>query len=162
MPNPMHTDRPQAGHALVITRVLDAPPDLVFEAWTSADHLQRWWYPRQDGRDFVCTSFEMDFRVGGAYRYSIRSPQGQDYPAHGTYLEIAPGRRLVFTFQWDGPASPQTLIAVDFEALAGARTRLTFTQEAFADAADRDSHESGWSDVLDRLAEALAVREKRA
>jgi uncharacterized protein YndB with AHSA1/START domain len=130
----------------------------VWEAWTSAEHARRWWYPRQDGRDFACVAFAMDFRVGGTYRYCIRSPQGQDNCAHGVYREIVPQRRLVFTFQWEWApkASDETLVTVTFEPHGAAGTRLTFTQAPFADAALRDGHEGGWGAVLDRLAEDLA------
>ncbi len=144
--------------SLTIVRVLDAPPALVYEAWTRAEHARRWWYPRQGGLDFACVDFTMDFRVGGAYRYCIRSPQGQDTWAHGSYREIVANRRLVFTFQWEWTPQPsdETLIAVTFDPHGRGGTRLTFTQSPFHDAAMRDGHEAGWGAVLDRLAEDTA------
>lgn len=144
-----------ATHVLEIVRTLDAPPALVFEAWTSAEHAQHWWYPRQDSEDFRCVSFEMDFRVGGAWRYCIRSPKGVDTWAHGTYREIVPGKRLVFSFQWEwgSQPSPDTIITVSFEPEGRDRTRLTFRQEAFASSDMRDAHAGGWGAVLDRLGE---------
>ena len=144
--------------SLTIVRTLDAPPELVFEAWTSAEHARRWWYPRQGGQDFACVAFVMDFRVGGAYRYCIRSPEGQETWAHGTFREIVANRRLEFTFQWEWSpqVSDETLIAVTFEPQGRAGTRLTFTQAPFASAAMRDGHEGGWGAVLDRLAEDIA------
>ncbi len=149
-----------AAHALEIVRVLDAPPELVFEAWSSAEHAQRWWYPRENGRDFACTSFTMDFRVGGEYRYCIRSPQGVDTWARGVYREIVPGRRLVFTFQWEWAPepSPETIITVSFDDAGADGTRLTFRQAPFDSEAMRDGHTLGWGAVLDRLAEAVAKR----
>ena len=143
--------------SLTIVRTLDAPPELVFEVWTTAEHARRWWYPRQGGKDFACVAFEMDFRVGGAYRYCIRSPQGQDTWAHGTFREIVPNRRLEFTFQWEWAprVSDETLIAVTFEPQGHAGTRLTFTQTPFASVEMRDGHEGGWGAVLDRLAENI-------
>ena len=145
-------------HVLVIERTLDAPPELVFEAWSSAEHAQRWWYPRQNGQDFACTSFEMDFRVGGAYRYCIRSPKGIDTWAHGVYRQIEPAKRLVFSFQWEWSPqpSPDTLITVTFDDAGKGKTRLTFRQEAFESEAMRDAHEQGWGAVLDRLGETMA------
>ena len=144
--------------SLTIVRTLDAPPELVYEAWTSAEHAQRWWYPRQGGKDFACTAFAMDFRVGGAYRYCIRSPAGQDTWAHGVYREIVPDRRLQFTFQWEWAPQPSddTLVTVTFEAQGDAGTRLTFRQEPFTSEAMRDGHTQGWGAVLDRLAEDVA------
>jgi len=152
----MNRDHPP--FALEITRVLGAPPDIVFEAWTSAEHARHWWYPRQGGRDFECLDFTMDFRAGGAYRYCIRSPEGHESWAHGVYREIVPGRRLVFTFRWESTPTPfeETLITVTFEPEGTDATRLVFRQEPFADAAMRDSHEGGWGAVLDHLAAHVA------
>jgi uncharacterized protein YndB with AHSA1/START domain len=146
-------------HALEIVRVLGAPPEIVFEAWSSAKHARRWWYPRQGGRDFECAAFEMDFRTGGAYRYCIRSPEGQETWAHGVYREIVPPHRLVFTFQWEWQPRPseETLITVSFAPAGPEATRLTFRQEPFTDRALRDGHEAGWGAVLDHLAAIVAA-----
>jgi len=158
------TDRPtaHAAYALEIVRTLDAPAKLVFEAWSSAEHARRWWYPRQNGRDYICMSFEMDFRVGGAYRYCIRSPKGVDTWAHGVYREIVPAKRLVFTFQWEAEPSPETIITVTFDDEKNGKTRLTFRQEPFSSESMRDGHELGWGSVLDRLGEDLARKGVRA
>ena len=144
--------------SLTIVRTLDAPPELVFECWTSAEHARHWWYPRQGGRDFANVAFEMDFRVGGTYRYCIRSPEGQDTWAHGVFREIETNRRLVFTFQWEWTPEPsdETLITVTIEPHGQAGTRLSFTQSPFDSAQMRDGHEAGWGQVLDRLAEDVA------
>ncbi len=144
--------------SLTLIRSLDAPPELVFEAWTSAEHARRWWYPRQHGKDFACIAFEMDFRIGGAYRYCIRSPGGQETWANGRFREIVPNRRLEFTFQWEWTpeASDETLIAVTFEPQGRAGTTLTFTQSPFNSVEMRAGHEGGWGAVLDRLAEHVA------
>ena len=144
--------------SLTLVRTLDAPPELVFEAGTSAEHARRWWYPRQGGQDFACTAFEMDFRVGGAYRYCIRSPEGQETWAHGRFREIAINRRLEFTFQWEWAPEPsdETLITVTFEPRGRAGTTLTFTQAPFPSAQMRDGHAAGWGAVLDRLAGNVA------
>ncbi len=150
--------RTSADLSLTIVRTLDAPPELVYEAWTSAEHARRWWYPRQGGKDFACTAFTMDFRAGGAYRYCIRSPEGQETWAHGAFREIVPNRRLEFTFQWEWApeASDETLITVTFEQQGKAGTRLTFTQSPFTSEEMRDGHTAGWGAVLDRLAEDIA------
>ena len=148
--------------SLTIVRMLDAPPELVFEAWTSAEHARRWWYPRQGGTDFACVAFAMDFRVGGDYRYCIRSPQGQETWAHGSFREIVQNRRLEFTFLWEWTPEPsdETLITVTFEPHGKAGTRLSFTQAPFASEDMRDGHEAGWGAVLDRLAEDVARTSK--
>jgi uncharacterized protein YndB with AHSA1/START domain len=140
--------------ALVITRVVDASPATAFSLWGKAEYAKRWWQPR----GFTTPAFEMDFRVGGTYRYCIRS-RGKDSWAHGTYREIIAPERLVFTFQWesgDAAHDAETLITVTFEPQAG-KTLITFRQEPFKSLADRDSHAEGWSEVLERLGEVLAT-----
>ena len=101
----------------------------------------------------------MDCRVGGVYRYCIRSPGGADTWAHGVFREIrrgAPALQMTFQWEWAPTPSDETLITVTFEPQGTAGTRLTFRQEPFASAELRDGHEAGWGAVLDRLAEALA------
>jgi len=139
----------QSGQVLSLARVFDAPPELVFRLWSDPKLAQQWWRP--DG--YTTPFFEMDFRVGGAYRYAIRK-DGQDGWAHGIYQEISAPSRLVFSFQWDsGDAAHDalTLVTVTFQAQAG-KTLLTFRQEPFASVERRDGHAIGWGQVLDRLA----------
>lgn len=146
--------------ALVVNRVFDAPPAIVFSLWSDPDHVRQWWHPN----DFTTPTFEMDFRVGGAYRYCIRT-QGKDHWAHGTYRDIDAPKRLVFTFQWQS-GNPvhdgETLITIDFAPERGDRTLVTFRQEPFASAEARDSHAGGWGQVLDSFgAFVVAQRETR-
>ena len=142
-----------AERALVITRVLDAPRELVFKVWTQPEHLVRWWGPK----DFTAPHLKMDVRPGGSYRANIRSPDGTDYWMRGVYREVVPPERLVFTFAWeeDGERGLDTLVTVTF-ADQGGKTRLTFQQGVFKSVADRDSHQDGWSQCLDRFATYLA------
>jgi len=141
-----------AGAALEITRVFDAPRDLVFSLWSNPEHVKRWWYPR----GFTAPAFEMDFREGGRYRYCIRKGTTDSW-AEGIYREIRAPERLVFTFRWDsGDAAhdADTLVTVTFKA-QGDKTLLTFRQEAFASLERRDAHAIGWGQVLDSLAELI-------
>jgi uncharacterized protein YndB with AHSA1/START domain len=142
-----------AQRELVITRLLDAPRELVFKVWTQPEHLVRWWGPK----DFTAPHLKMDVRVGGAYRANIRSPEGTDYWMRGVYREVTPPERLVFTFAWeeDGERGLDTLVTVTF-ADQGGKTRLTFRQAPFQSDAERDSHHGGWSECFDRLAGYLA------
>lgn len=139
---------------LVITRVLDAPRRLVFKVWTQPEHLVRWWGPR----DFTTPSCQMEARPGGTYRICIRSREGTAYWMRGVYREVVEPERLVFTFAWEdesGAPGHETLVTVTF-AEAGDKTRLTFHQAVFETVADRDSHQEGWSECLDRLESYLA------
>ena len=140
--------------ALVIRRVFDAPPQTVFRLWSDPARVKEWWHPK----DFTTPTFEMDFRRGGAYRYSIRSAEHHGW-AHGVYREIDPPNRLVMTFQWDtgDTAHDQpTLVTITFEAEGEGKTLLTFRQEPFTSEAERQSHTAGWRQVLDAFAQALA------
>lgn len=145
------TSPAKAEYALEITRRFDAPPSLVFRAWTSKEHLLRWWGPK----DFTATSEKLEFREGGAYRHRIHGPDGKSYGMSGIYREIVEPERIVFTFAWDD--EPETLVTVTISP-EGSGARLTFRQEPFADAATRDSHESGWGECLDRLVVDMAGR----
>ncbi len=80
-----------ADREVVITRVLDAPRELVWEAWTNPKHIVNWWGP--DG--FTTTIEKMDFRVGGEWRYMMVGPDGTRYPNHMVYKEITPPSKLV-------------------------------------------------------------------
>lgn len=143
------TNTAKAEYALEITRSFDAPPALVFMAWTSKEHLLRWWGPK----DFTATSEKLDFREDGAYRHAIHAPDGKSYGMSGVYREIVEPERMVFTFAWDD--GPETLITVDIKA-EGNGTKLTFRQESFLSHEERDSHESGWGECLDRLVAEMA------
>lgn len=77
---------------IVLTRLIDAPRALVFEAWTSIEHLSQWFGP--DG--FTTTTLSMDFRVGGSWKYFMHGPDGTEYPNLVTYTEIVPNERIAF------------------------------------------------------------------
>jgi len=151
---------------LVITRVLDAPRRLVFEAWTRPEHMMRWFGPKGFTTPF-CT---IDFRVGGAFRYCMRSPEGRDYWGIGIYREIAIPERIVYTDAFTdtegNPVPPshygmssshpaETLVTLTFEEQDG-KTKLTLRHGIPETVTERDGTQQGWNEVLDRLAEDLA------
>ena len=139
---------------LVITRVFDAPPRLVFKAWTEAERLVCWWGPK----GFTMPSCKMDVRPGGAFRVCMRSPEGTDHWLQGVYCEIVEPERLVFTWAWEdaeGKPGHETLVTVNF-AEHGAKTRLTLHHAVFESVNARNEHQSGWVSCLDRFAEYLA------
>jgi len=134
---------------LVITRVIDAPRRLVFKAWTQPEHIARWWGPQ----GFATIHCEMDVRVGGTYRFGMRSPQGTDHWKRGVYREIVEPERIVFTFAWedaDGNRGHQLLTTVTF-AEQGTKTRLTLRQATFETSEGRDDPRHR----LDKLLRAL-------
>jgi uncharacterized protein YndB with AHSA1/START domain len=107
---------------IVITRVFRAPPKLVFEAWTKAEHIRRWWAPKLRGEMMECTS---DLRVGGAFRYQMRPKQGPPFAFSGKYLEIDAPNRLVYSMVYEPAAEAGEMrVTVTFEA-HGDQTLLT-------------------------------------
>jgi len=152
-PSPRGTASPEAPaeRVLVITRILDAPRELVFKVWTQPEHLVRWWGPT----GFTLPVCKAEFRPGGAYRYVMRSPEGTDHRLVGVFREIAAPERLAFTFAWEdeaGKLGPETLVTITLEE-HGAKTKLTLHQAVFESVTARDLHGDGWSEALDCLAE---------
>jgi uncharacterized protein YndB with AHSA1/START domain len=140
---------------LLIVRRFDAPASLVFALWSDAAHMRRWLGPVR----YTCSDVEIDFRIGGAWRAVIVSPEGLENPMGGVYREIVPERRLVFTFAWDndGPsAGVDMLVTITFEERDG-QTVQTFHQTPFADAERRDNHIRGWTSSFDKLEACLAT-----
>jgi uncharacterized protein YndB with AHSA1/START domain len=139
---------------LVLSRVFDAPRALVFKVWTQPEHLARWWGPR----DYTVISYKADVRVDGAFRFGVRSPENTEHWAHGTYREIVPPERLVFTTAWeypDGSPKHETVVTLTF-AEQGEKTKLTLKQTQFESVTSRDLHRGGWSSTFDLLEEYLA------
>ena len=144
-----------AKRELVITRTLDAPPRLVFKAWTQPEHLARWWGPR----GYTLISYKADVRPGGSFRFGTRSPENTEHWAHGTYREVVPPERLVFTTAWEHPdRSPkhETVVTLTF-AEQGGKTKLTLKQTLFESVTSRDLHRGGWSSSFDLLEDYLAT-----
>jgi uncharacterized protein YndB with AHSA1/START domain len=102
----------KSGRELVTTRTFNGPARIVFEAWTRPDLFKRWWVPKSMG--MTLRSCEMDVRVGGKYRLEFE-PEGMAF--FGTYLEVTPPSRLVWTNEESGEAGPVT--TVTFEEKSG-------------------------------------------
>ena len=151
----MNAPSPKGEIALTITRVFNAPRDLVFKVWTTPEHLARWWGPK----DFTVPNVTADFLEGGTWRTCIRSPEGRDYWAHGSYREIVPLSRIAFTFTWEEDEAMDTLVTVTFEEVTGG-TRLTFHQAPFPSVESRDSHMEGWGECMDRLVAYVAAQKE--
>lgn len=146
-----------AGPELHMTRVFDAPRDLVYRAWAEPERMARWAGPE----GFTATFCELDARPGGAWRLGMRSPEGEEHRQGGVVREVVPPERLVFTFAWEeanGTPGHETLITLTFaeHGAAGAQTLFTFHQAPFESNASRDGHEGGWDSTFDELAAYLA------
>ena len=141
--------------AIRIERRFSAPAQAVFEAWTSAEMLRRWYPP---GADWETPVAEVDLRVGGKLRLVMRSPAGEEFGGGGQYREITPPRRLVFTWTWDhadAGRGPQ-LVEVDFTEHPDDTTTVVLTNRGLRDEATRESHREGWEGSFDNLDAALA------
>ncbi len=142
--------------ALTLTRLFDAPRDLVWAAFTRHDMLMAWWGPVPH----PATVVDMDVRVGGTWRNCLQSPDGKETLwQNGVYTEVTPPSRLAFTFTWeDGESADANEVIIDFEDVGG-QTRLTLHQTPFRTEPSRDGHGFGWNSSFDRLAEHLKTKD---
>jgi uncharacterized protein YndB with AHSA1/START domain len=150
---------------LVIVRVFDAPRERVWKAWTDPELVKRWWGPQY----FTAPIAKSDLRVGGAYLYCMRSPDGRDYWSTGVYREIVAPERIVATdcfadehgnvvpatyygLSSDFPA--ELLLTVTFEEQGG-KTTLTLRHAGIPAGADEANTRAGWNGSLDKLAQVV-------
>lgn len=135
--------------SLELRRRLAASPERVFRAWTEPELVRQWWRMSEQHR---CVLAEIDLRVGGTYRMQVEAPGGASLPViTGTYQEVTPPRRLVFTWRWaHHPMEKETLVTVEFLA-ADSGCELVIRHERFPDVTMRNQHEEGWCAVLAML-----------
>jgi len=154
----------QSDREIVITRVFNAPRELVFKVWTQPKHIEQWWGPK----GFTTRVDEMDLRPGGTSRYVMCGPDGTEYPVKGVFREVVPPERIVSSDEFDegfeqvmNADLPSGIIVVTtiFEDL-GDKTRLIL-RIMHPTAEDRRKHEemgvvAGWNSSFDCLEEYLA------
>jgi uncharacterized protein YndB with AHSA1/START domain len=102
---------------IAITRILDAPQELVYEAWTKEEYLSRWWGPK----GFTTTSQQFDLKPGGTWQFIMHGPDGVDYPNIHVFVEIVEPERIVF----EHTMFPHFVATATFEELDG-KTKLTY------------------------------------
>jgi uncharacterized protein YndB with AHSA1/START domain len=158
MPDTTHITIAPDEPTIVITREFDAPRRLVFAAWTTPEHVWRWYGPSY----LTFTVCEIDLRPGGRWRYVLRAPDGGEHGFGGEYREIEPPERLVYTEGYEAMPGHEYLVTLTFDEHEG-RTMLTSTG-VYQSFADRDGHvasgmEDGMRETLDRLAEHLDAME---
>lgn len=137
---------------LHLTRTFPAPREKVFRAWTDPAELKKWFGPEGYATPIV----EVDLRVGGQYRLGMmKLPGGDVLYVVGTYREVRPPEKLVYTWRWEAaPEAEETVVSVEFRDRGGS-TEVFLTHELFATEKARDDHEKGWSSSLVRLSKAL-------
>lgn len=134
------------GFSYTLSRTLDAPAHRVWQAWTTPDQYARWAYAAPG-------SVEMDVRPGGAWKATMVTPDGSEFPLTGSYLEVDENRLLVIGMDVPGKPAPSTM-AVEL-AEEGPRTRIVLRQECDT-AEERDMAEQGSTMLLDSLTAFLA------
>lgn len=146
---------PKFAADLVVRRTLNAPPRMVFRAWTEPEFLARWSW----GRMHETLSVSIDLRPGGLWRQQIRNAKnGEIWSFEGEIREVVPNTRLVHTFSWrsdkglmDGPS----LVAIDFID-RGDKTDVVITHSQVPTDKEQAGHETGWNEVLDSIAATLS------
>ena len=138
-----------ATREIQITRIIDAPRDEVFRAWTEPERIKQWW-------GLIGSSVptaDVDLRAGGAYRVVMEPIEGPALVVAGTYREVSPPSRLVYTWRWENgiPDSLETLVTVEFGE-RGTQTEIRITHGGFPAADEQPQYEAGWLEALARLA----------
>jgi uncharacterized protein YndB with AHSA1/START domain len=152
--------------ALVITRIFDSPRTLVWNAWSYPEQLMRWWGPK----NFTAPVCKTDFRVGGKYLYCMRSKEDQDFWSTGTFVEIVPLEKIVYTdcfadekgnpvhashYGMPGNNWPMELkVTIQFEDL-GDKTKMILTHAGLPSGQMIEMCGEGWNQSFDKLAESL-------
>lgn len=141
------TSTKQQKLTLTVSRRYPVSRERVFEAWTNPEIMKEWFSPE----GVTNPAIDVDLRVGGAYRVEMLTPDGRRPVAVGTYREITPPERLVFTWAWKEEADPahtgETLVTVEFLEREG-ETEVVVTHEGFPNDEGRRGHEEGWTSCL--------------
>jgi uncharacterized protein YndB with AHSA1/START domain len=132
--------------SLTLVRQYKTTPAKVYKAWTNAEALTQWMGPGP----VKCVSAESDLRVGGRYRILMKSPDGEEHDVSGTYRELVPDRRIVFTWAWKSTPDRESIVTIALRPL-DTGTKMELTHEQFHDQAACDHHRQGWEGCLEKL-----------
>lgn len=133
--------------SLTIKRRFKASPAKVFAAWTDPEKVKHWMGPGE----VKVLQAESDPRTGGRFRWVMQAPNGEKHDVSGVYREVLPNEKLVFTWAWISTPERESQVTVTFKS-DGDGTLMTLLHEKFFDEAARDSHNSGWTRAVDKLA----------
>lgn len=154
------TPAPAGERELVLTRIINAPPEKLYRCWTEPALMKQWFAPLP----WTTSHAETDVRPGGASLVVMRSPEGQEFPNPGVYLEVVPNRRLVatdaYTSAWVPSEKPFMTLILTFEDVAGG-TRYTVRALHWS-VADREAHEKmGFHEGFGKCTDQLAALAKK-
>lgn len=131
---------------LEITRLFDAPPARVFDAWLNREEWQAWIGPE----GVSCEVPVLEPRIGGRYRILMRLSDGRLIPVAGVFKRVERPTALVFTWGWENDPSRESLVTLAFRE-KGSQTELLLRQERLGSVSNRDDHRRGWNGTLDKL-----------
>jgi uncharacterized protein YndB with AHSA1/START domain len=152
---------------MVVTRVFDAPRELVWKAWTDPLYAMQWWGPKS----FTTPVYKMDFRVGGKFLICMRTPDGQDFWNAGEYHEIVPHEKIVSSMYFSDPdgnkvqpahygieheAIDDAYDVTTFEDLGNGQTKLTFLGNETMENATESGQLEGMNEILEKFADVVA------
>ena len=140
---------------ILIQRLVAAPVEKVFAAWTEPEILSQRWGPPGTTDPTV----EIDLRVGGKYRLGLRNESGTMRYVGGEYQEVLPPRRLVYTWQWEQDDLDETLVTIDFRPVNHSHTEISLKHERFTSITARTNHHTGWDGSLGKLLKHLSSNE---
>ena len=141
-----------AEKTLRIERTFDAPRDLVYQAWTDPVHMTKWWGPE----GMSIPNCEIDVQPGGAWRTCMLGEDQSEHWVQGTYQEVDPPEKLVFTWAWedDGVPGHQSTVTIEFHD-RGDQTNLILIHQELETTESRDMHGQGWSSSFNCLTDYL-------
>ena len=133
---------------LTVKRTIQAPRERVYEAWTQADLLSRWFHLAPEWT----SDFQGEPAVGGAYTLKMHTPEGETHDMRGEFVELVPVERIVFS--WTSGKVENSRVTVELTEADGA-TEVTLTHEFLPDKESREAHGQGWNGCLASLASVL-------
>lgn len=149
----MATPQSQLQNALQLRRTFAAPRERVFRAWTDAKEFALWFHPTSDHTTIVS---ELNPRVGGNYSLEMHHKGGNVHRLSGTYQQIKPPEKLVFTWRWaTDPPGQESLVSLEFLDLGNA-TEIVLSHGQFPSAEEREKHNQGWLGCFDQFQKYLA------
>jgi len=162
---------PESEPKLVLTRIFNAPRELVFKVWTEPKHILKWWGPK----DFTAPHCKLDPRPGGEFHFCMRAPDGKEYWNKGVIHEIAAPEKIVWTMYFSdeqGNIRKPTFYGIGddfpsemhdtmtFEVYEGTQTKLILQRSNKLSISKKYMEDVGWNQSLDKFAEALAQAAK--
>ena len=145
--------------SLEIKRFFKVPRNRVYQAWTDPAQLRQWFGPENvRTRDLVAET-----RVGGKFRWDLTDPEGEEMTVFGEYRELVPGRKIVFTWKFEGDEDWKdhtSIVTVELSDRDGG-TELRLIHEQLPSEQSRDGHNEGWNSSLDKLDKFLNEKTSR-